>query len=314
MSSMMRQCASSRSAWAGWPEPLRLRQRTTLRSDPQAAGSHAGVTGDNQDMSIVKRSWVGATGCMLFSASLACQPQSKADRPSAPDVRAGPAPQLATARSSKPAPALSPRPSVVQVKALSMVDDLPVFALEGGRTPGAVGVVLHGHCGHGLGLLQAFQFGAAKAGRFIALQGDRPCQGALRSWSGDAELTDRRIDAALSAYLGEPAPREIVLVGSSLGAHLATQLARKFPRKYKSLVLLGFFREQKTTGLENLARAHFWVGEHENPWPAKLTTQHWRGAGIDVGLTVIDGAGHSDLHGRGNALAFGVFQRWGLVP
>ena len=204
-----------------------------------------------------------------------------------------------------------PRLPVV-VKPLEVQGDLPVFALQSGRVGGVVGVVLHGHCGHGLGFLQAFQFGAAEAGQFVALQGDRPCHGALRSWSLDVVATDRRIDAALRTYLGGTLPETVVLIGSSQGVKLAVALAQRFPKKYTRIVALGAFEQYRATGLSGLKSAHFFVGEHENPWPTRGTQQHWSQAGINVGFTVIEGAGHSDWHGRGNPLISRVFKGWGL--
>jgi len=201
----------------------------------------------------------------------------------------------------------------VQVNTLSVADDLPVFGLQSGRAEGVVGVVLHGHCGHGLGFLQAFQFAAADAGRFLALQGDRPCHGALRSWSLDVAATDRRIDHALRAYLGETPPATLVLVGSSQGAKLAVALARRFPKKYTRLVLLGAFETYSASGLSGLASAHFFVGEHENAWPTRETVRQWNLAGIHAGFTLIEGAGHADWRGRGNPLISELFESWSLA-
>lgn len=249
-------------------------------------------------MVMIQRAWF----CVLLGAwCVACSTTEAA--PTRPAASAQPAP----ARSQAPARRLP-----VQVDTLAVTNDMPAFALQSGRSDGVVGVVLHGHCGHGLGFLQAFQFAAADAGRFLSLQGDRPCHGALRSWSLDVVATDRRIDQALRTYLGETPPETLVLVGSSQGAKLAVALARRFPKKYTRLVLLGAFETYGASGLSELAGAHFFVGEHENVWPTRETVRQWNQAGIHAEFTLIEGAGHADWRGRGNPLISEAFKSWGL--
>src|SRR5512147_1798521 len=200
-----------------------------------------------------------------------------------------------------PLPAATPPPVPVVVETMPMSGDLPVFVLRGATGHEAVGVVLHGYCGHGLGVLQEFQFAAAKAGPFISLQGDRPCgNGALRAWSLDVAATNRRIDAALSSYLGTAPPAEVVLFGSSQGAVLAMGLARRYPEKYRRLILMGVFKADTAPGLGQLDNAHFLVGQYENPWPSRLTAQQLRRVGVKTGLSTVAGAGHSAFRGDGN--------------
>ena len=206
-------------------------------------------------------------------------------------------------------------PGPIWVEPMPVTQDIPAFVLRGSRGgEETVGVVLHGYCGHGLGVLQAFQFAAAEAGPFIALQGDRPCgSSALRAWSGNIEATDRRIDAALKIYLGDRAPRQILLGGSSQGADIAIGLARRFPEKYRYLFLMGVYKADTARGLQKVQHAHFLVGQYENPWPTLLTARRWRAAGLEVGLTTIAGAGHSDFHGLGNPMMLLIFKSWGVA-
>ena len=215
-------------------------------------------------------------------------------------------------RAAATTPASSPGP--VWVEPMPVTQDIPAFVLRGSRGGETVGVVLHGYCGHGLGVLQAFQFAAAETGPFIALQGDRPCgSSALRAWSGNIEATDRRIDAALKTYLGDRTPGQILLGGSSQGADIAIRLARRFPEKYRFLFLMGVYKADTARGLKQVERAHFLVGQYENPWPTLLTAQRWRAAGLEVGFTTIAGAGHSDFHGLGNPMMLLIFKSWGVA-
>ncbi len=249
--------------------------------------------------------WLLCIGLLACEASPSGQGAAKARTDAA----------SATASETKPPP-VKPKPKPreqVVVESLAIDGDMPVFALKGGRRDGIVGVVLHGHCGHGLGFLQAFQFGAAAAGQFISVQGDRRCgTGALRAWSADTALTHQRIETALQRYIGKM-PDEVLLVGSSQGAQVAFALARQFPDTYTRLVLLGTFKENKARGLSHLKSVHFFVGEHENPWPSRLSANNLERAGVNAGVTIIEGAGHSDWHGRGNSLIRELFRDWQLL-
>lgn len=234
---------------------------------------------------------------------------------SSSNERPQPIPQDARPTSPTPAPTVPKAAEPVVVDPLTVVNDIPVFILRGATGKATVGVVLHGHCSHGQGFLQAFQFAAAAAGPFIALQGDLPCgKGVFRSWSSDVRATDRRIGAALTQYLGTTQlPAEILLFGSSQGANVALALARRFPEKYTRLVLMGVYQSSSASGLQRLRDVHFVVGQDENPWPSRTTAQHLRAAGVRTGFTRILGAGHADFHGQGDRLMSQIFRDWGLV-
>jgi predicted esterase len=222
-----------------------------------------------------------------------------------------PSGQAAATASVASAPVPSqPDPGPVRVESMAVPGDQPAFVLRGktADTP-TVGVFLHGWCTHGMGLLQAFQFAAAETGKFIALQGDRHCgTGPMRAWSGTPVATDRRIDAALRAYLGTEPPAEILLGGSSQGADRVVELVRKFPGKYTRLVLMSGPHEISPSGLEQLRGAVLFVGEKEGDWAMKRTAERWQQAGISVRFHAIKDGGHSDLHGRGNPLMRDAFR------
>lgn len=223
-----------------------------------------------------------------------------------------PSPQALRALSTATPPA---PPRQVFVDTLAVPGDQPVFVLRGGRESGVVGVVLHGWCSHGMGFLQAFQSAAADVGRFIALQGDHHCgSSAMRGWSSDVVGLDRRIDAALRAYLGAEPPPEILLFGSSQGADRAADLARRFPSKYRWLVLASGPSELSPAGFSNLRGAYFFVGQHEGRAAMQRSHRLFRQAGLPSELHVIEGAGHADFHGQGDPLLKQAFGFLGLSP
>lgn len=224
-------------------------------------------------------------------------------------------PRAAPASKSPPPPQVvaAPAPRQVFVDTVAVPGDQPVFTLQGARESGVVGVVLHGWCSHGMGLLQAFQTVAADVGQFIALQGDHHCgAGPMRGWSGDIVGLDRRIDGALRAYLGREPPTQVVLIGSSQGAERAVDLARRFPLKYRWLVLASGPQPIAARGLAGLAGAYFFVGEHEGRGPMQLSREAFVRAGLRAELQVIAGGGHADFHGQGDPLLKAAFGFLGL--
>lgn len=208
---------------------------------------------------------------------------------------------------SAPAP-----PRRVFVDTFAVPGDQPAFALRGGRESGVVGVAFHGWCSHGMGFLQAFQWAAADVGQFIALQGDHHCgAGPMRGWSGDVIGLDQRIDKALRVYLGREPPPELVLIGSSQGAERAVDLARRFPSKYRWLVLSSGPHPVAANGLTKLGGAYLFVGQYEGRAPMQLSRDAFVRAGLPAELKVVVGAGHADFHGQGDPLlrdAFGFLQ------
>ena len=213
------------------------------------------------------------------------------------------------------ASASAPEPKrYVFVDTLPVTGDQPVFVLRGADPRAkSIGVVLHGWCGHGMGVLQAFAYAAADAGQFMALQGDVHCgNGPLRGWSNDTDALDRRIDAALRLYLGGQRPAEVVLMGSSQGVARAIALARKFPNKYKRLILLSGPNEEPAAGLSGMAGASFLVGQNENQRPTRATFTRWKNAGIPSQLRVVAHAGHADFGADADPLMRDAFHFLGV--
>ena len=209
---------------------------------------------------------------------------------SAASARLRPTPQ--------PQPEPQPQPArYVFVDTLPVAGDQPIFVLRGSDPQAkGIGVVLHGWCGHGMGVLQAFASAAADSGRFLALQGDHHCgNGPLRGWSNDTDALDRRIDAALRQYLGGEPPAEVALMGVSQGVERAIALARRFPHRYKRLILLSGPSAQPAAGLSGVAAAFFLVGQNENQRATREMAARWKAAGIPVQLRIVAHAGHADF-------------------
>jgi pimeloyl-ACP methyl ester carboxylesterase len=217
-----------------------------------------------------------------------------------------------------PSGAIAPAPAPTRqvfVETFAVPGDQPAFALRGGRESGAVGVVFHGWCSHGMGFLQSFQWAAADVGQFIALQGDHHCgAGPMRGWSGDVVGLDRRIDDALRVYLGHEPPPELVLIGSSQGAERAVDLARRFPAKYRWLVLSSGPHPVAANGLAKLGGAYLFVGQFEGRAPMQLSRDALVRAGLRAELKVVDGAGHADFYGQGDPLLRDAFRFLQLHP
>lgn len=215
-----------------------------------------------------------------------------------------------------PLPAISPPdpPRYVSVETLPVPGDQPIFVLRGADPrKKAVGVVLHGWCGHGLGVLQAFAYAAADAGQFLALQGDHQCgNGPLRGWTNETVGLDRRIDAAFRQYLGGEPPSEVVLMGVSQGVERAIALSRRFPAKYKRLILLSGPSAQPAAGLSSVAGAFFLVGQNENQRPTREMAARWKNAGIPVELRIVAHAGHADFGADADPLMREAFRFLGV--
>jgi pimeloyl-ACP methyl ester carboxylesterase len=174
-------------------------------------------------------------------------------------------------------------------------DGPEMFVMRGGpRGPERL-VFLHGMCGHGLGYAQSFQFSAAKYGTLIAPQADRRCgQGPWAKWSGDLDALDGRIQAAFRA-LGHAEPIEdIVIMGYSQGATRAEALARKWPRRYTRLVLMGAPSAIRVRGLTPRAVVTM-AGERDRQDLMKTGARALAAAKIPAVFKVIPGATHGAM-------------------
>lgn len=130
-------------------------------------------------------------------------------------------------------------------------------------------VHLHGMCADAREDLEAWGGLAQDFGTILAPVGDVPCpdKPGRTMWPDDAERIDGRIDAALDAVnaTGRVSldKAEVVLVGESMGAARAEALARRYPERYRRLVLVGSPRRPSPENLRGAIAVASLAGERE---------------------------------------------------
>jgi pimeloyl-ACP methyl ester carboxylesterase len=183
----------------------------------------------------------------------------------------------------------------VRMEPLSPDETPPTFVLRGGPTGSGRLVFLHGMCGHALGYAQSFQFTAARRGRIVAPQGDKPCHGPWASWSGDLEALDARIVGAFHR-LGQTDPiDDVVVIGYSQGAMRAEDLARRWPERYTRLVLIASPRVSSPRGFDRVRSTVMMAGERDRQDLMKQSARVIAKAGIPSTFMVIPEATHGAM-------------------
>lgn len=198
-------------------------------------------------------------------------------------------------------PVTKPEPGPVRMERLDMPDDLPAWALLGGRPAGARMrvVFVPGMCVHPLGYAQSFQHAAAARGELVTLQGDVSCggDGTYRRWSNDLVAMSRRIDAVVRAADIDVEASGVTLVGYSQGAERAERLAARFPEKYARLVLIA---SPVVPSPERLGRAKAVVlmAGTRDPWNKQNMIEGEKRlarAGVPVRYLDLPGAAHGGM-------------------
>jgi pimeloyl-ACP methyl ester carboxylesterase len=215
-----------------------------------------------------------------------CRPTPKPDR-----GNAQPAPVPSGPGSSRPEPV---RPAPIHVDALDPSEQPPTFVLHGARGRRPI-VFLHGLCGHAQGYVQSFQFAAAAHGPVVAPQGDVPCgAGPWSTWSGDPVRLDRRITRGF-ATLGLPEPRDVTVIGYSLGATLAEGLARRWPDRYTRLILIAAPQSPNPQGMKQVRSTVMLAGTHDRQELMRRGVGAMRRAGIPSTFLELPGATHGEM-------------------
>jgi pimeloyl-ACP methyl ester carboxylesterase len=202
-------------------------------------------------------------------------------------------PQAATASVAAQPEARLPPPQIVEVVGVDVPSGLPAFVLRGARGTDKM-VFLHGLCGHAQGYAQSFQYSAARFGVLVAPQGDLACNGPWRSWSGDLRVIEARIAEAFAAAAIADSDGAL-LIGYSLGATRAEDLARKHPRRYARLVLIGAPRAPSSRGLSGLRGAVMMAGSRDRQSHMQAAARAFRTAGIPTTYRVLPGAAHGEM-------------------
>jgi len=188
------------------------------------------------------------------------------------------------------------RDGPVHMEPLSPEENPPTFVLRGGPTGPARLVFLHGMCGHALGYAQAFQFTAARRGKLIAPQGDKPCQpGPWASWSNDLDALDARITGTFRR-MGQADPiDDIVVLGYSQGAMRAEELVRRWPERYTRVVLMASPRVASPRGFDRVRSTVMMAGERDRQDLMKQSARVLAKAGIPSIFMVIPEATHGAM-------------------
>jgi pimeloyl-ACP methyl ester carboxylesterase len=246
--------------------------------------------------------FLGSLAIVVLSTTAACK------RPH-PEQACEPRPGARTHSADVPPPT-SARSGTIET--VDVPDDRKVLVVIGdGNRPI---IYLHGMCGEARSDLEAWASGVSEHGTIIALEGDAACpNGAGRTWSADPAALDARIGAAIEAVAsarGVPLdPNDIILIGESLGATRATALAKRFPERYRRLVLVGGPETPSARDLRSASAVALLAGEHEPQEKmrrgatglenAGLAARFWELADATHGTYGTDGA-----RSMGEAVAF----------
>jgi pimeloyl-ACP methyl ester carboxylesterase len=187
------------------------------------------------------------------------------------------------------------RKGPVRMEPQSPEEKPPTYVLRGGPTGPARMVFLHGMCGHALGYAQSFQFSAARRGKLVAPQGDKPCQGPWASWSNDLEALDARIVDAFHRLGDRDAVDDITVIGYSQGAMRAEDLARRWPQRYTHLILMASPRLASPRGFGRLRSTVMMAGERDRQDLMKQSARAFAKAGIPSTFMVIPEATHGAM-------------------
>ena len=180
-----------------------------------------------------------------------------------PDARAEPKPNATIHSAELPAP--KPKRTGV-IETIDVPDDRKVLVVVGeGKRPI---VHLHGMCTEPRSDLEAWASSVSEHGTVIALEGDGACpNGKGRTWTNNPDALDARVSEAIAAVRQARGldldPRELVVIGESMGAARAAALASRFPDRYARLVLVGSPETPSSKQLRGAKAVALLAGENE---------------------------------------------------
>jgi pimeloyl-ACP methyl ester carboxylesterase len=258
------------------------------------------------------------TRSSLAAAALAASLVS----PAAADVREPTpvAPRVESGASNMaPAPARVPSPDVTPTDLPTRVPvpgDRPVQVAHAARGDRRAILYLHGVCGR-VEAFRAFERAAVHFGTVIALLGDAPCEGTGRSsWGPDVARIDARVTAALRAVgevRGEPLDAsEVTVMGYSQGSLRAAALARRFPTRYRRLVIAASPTTPTVDGLASV-RAALVGGGLDRRQHLFEAARAFRAAGAAASYFELPGARHGE-YGPDAERAMGEVFAWLFAP
>jgi pimeloyl-ACP methyl ester carboxylesterase len=192
-------------------------------------------------------------------------------------------------------PSVERRTPRIRVERVAIGAHGDAFVLRGGRGAERI-AFLHGQCSSAHGYLDSFEFTAAARGAAVAPDGDRGCSdGRRRTWSRDLDGIDALIASSFALAAGERDQQRVTLVGYSLGATRAEQIARRHPQRYDALVLIGAPNAPSPRGLEHLRGAAMLAGERDRQSLMRRGVKAFRAAGIPAEFFVLPRAAHGQM-------------------
>ncbi len=213
--------------------------------------------------------------------------------PRSPHGEADPA--LATPAAGLAAIAAAPTPELPT--RVPVAGDRPVQVAHGSPGDRRALVYLHGVCGR-IEAFRAWEHAAVRHGTVVALLGDKPCEGTGRfSWGPDVAHLDARVAAALRAVgdvRGDPIDLgAVTVVGYSQGSLRAAGLARRFPARYRRVVLAASPTAPSPDGLSPI-RAALVAGGLDRRQHLFEASRAFRSAGLDAAYFELPGAHHGE--------------------
>lgn len=204
---------------------------------------------------------------------------------------------LAAAASSSP-PSRAPAPEQARVEALEVPGDRQAWIVRGGGDDLPRIVFLPGVCSNAGAYLMGFPEAARAFGGVVAIEGDRPCGDSkqFHSITSDPSHEEPRILAALAAAgWGEKEPKEIVLVGYSLGATLIENLVRRRPDRYPRVALIGSPRDPRLDRLKGARSVASMSCSLDVPARMQGVSRTLAPAGVSVRYFEMPGCTHGNL-------------------
>jgi pimeloyl-ACP methyl ester carboxylesterase len=181
--------------------------------------------------------------------------------------------------------------------------DKPVLVVHGPAPNQRAIVYLHGMCGN-VRAVNQWKTAAAHHGTLIGLLGDRACGAGRFKWSKKVEPIQARIDRAVEAVRaargGLLDVSELVLFGYSQGADRASLLARRFPSRYRRVVLGGPSHEPKLANLGDTQAVAVFGGELETTWHMRTGAEVLAAAGKPARFFLLPSAKHGEYGPEGN--------------
>jgi pimeloyl-ACP methyl ester carboxylesterase len=170
-------------------------------------------------------------------------------------------------------PAIAETSTPPRFELVSVPGDNSVRVRAGAADDPRVLVYLPGKCGNPEAPFDAFPSAAASAGTLVVVEGSIRCPGSRRRrWEPDLAAIDRRIRRAVQAVAAARGEGErakgldqttATILGYSEGALRAEGLARSFPQRYPTAVVMASPRKPAAQSFVQSRRVAFVVGEKD---------------------------------------------------